>query len=334
MRKSIQHTITTGRFTLPVVIFICLLSWIVIALVYGEEITTAQQTYTTYALSEQLGLPSLKGKMQYIIGVTLILLIAYALAVINNKFALVRIRATVQTCVFLLFIVSCPMLYAVEEAAITSFSLLLSIYFLFKSYQAQSPVPLFYSFFLLGVGCIILPQLIYLSPMWLIGTAGFQALNFRNLAGALAGITLPFWFLFGHAFYHDTPTLFTGCLREMVHFYPLSSLLSTPAWMIAMYVYLSIIALISTVHIIAYSYEDKIQTRAYLRFLIQFSFYLIVCFLLQPVHGTTLLVTLTETVSILAAHFFVLTNTRTSNVLFIASVAGVITLLAANLWIL
>ena len=320
--------------TLPVVIFICLLSWTLVSLFFQSEIEAAQQTYTSYAFFRQLGVPEMPTHLQYLLGFPVYLLIAYTLTILNNTFALIRIRATVQTAVFLLFVTTCPMIYPLSESTLTSFCLLLSLYFLFKSYQQHSPIPIFYAFFLLGTSCIFLPQMIYLTPMWLVGAACFQALNLRNLLGALAGITLPFWFLFAHAFFYNNMALFTGCFEEMIHFYPLSSLLTLPMWMITFCIFLAVVALISTIHIIAYSYEDKIQTRAYLLFLIRFSVYLIVFFLVQPVHGNTLLVTLTQVASILAAHFFLLTNNRSSNIIFIAVLISLLTLLVTNLWML
>lgn len=320
--------------TLPAVSLICLLSWICIPLLAGDAILQCNQTQASYLFSNNLGWPALSGASRFVVGFLLYTLTAYALMVLNNTFALVRIRATVQTTLFMLFIAACPLLYTCCEQALTSFILTASLYCLFSTYQKQSPVRVFYAFFLLGTSCIFLPQLILLTPLWLLGTVEFQSFSFKSFCASAGGILLPFWFLFGHAFFYDNLTLFTDCIHEMFHFYPIAWTQNMQLWKILAGAFLLLMTLVSSMHTLLYSYEDKIQTRAYLSFLIRFACCLILFLGLQPVHANTLLITLTQVASILAAHFFVLTRSRTSNVVFITSILALLALFTANLWMI
>lgn len=130
--------------------------------------------------------------------------IGYFLIELNNTFAIIRMRASVQTSLYFLLITACPgmhLLYAGDVAAVT---FLISLYFLFKSYQQPRPAGyLFHSFALLSAGSVAFPQLTYFIPIWLMGASGFQSLTFRSFCGAIIGWSIPYWFLLGHAFFHN-----------------------------------------------------------------------------------------------------------------------------------
>ena len=129
--------------------------------------------------------------------------IGYFLIELNNRFSIIRMRASVQTAIYFLLVTVCPemhLLYAGNVAAIT---FLFSIYFLFKSYQqAQASGYLFYSFLFIGAGSILFPQLTFFSVLWVFEAHRFQSLTFRSFCGALVGWTMPYWMLFGHAFFY------------------------------------------------------------------------------------------------------------------------------------
>ena len=75
-------------------------------------------------------------------------------------------------------------------------------------------------------------------------------------------------------------------------------------------------------------------TRAYLQFLIDLTIFLFLLIALQPIYCSALLPLLIISNSILIGHFFVLTNSKSSNVFFIISLVGLILLFAFNIWTL
>ena len=140
-------------------------------------------------------------------------------------------RASVQTAIYFLLVTVCPemhLLYAGNVAAIT---FLFSIYFLFKSYQqAQASGYLFYSFLFIGAGSILFPQLTFFSVLWLFEAHRFQSLTFRSFCGALVGWTMPYWMLFGHAFFYDQIELFYHPFKELATFGDIFNLQILQPW--------------------------------------------------------------------------------------------------------
>ena len=178
-------------------------------------------------------------------------------------------RAYVQTAIYFLLVTVCPemhLLYAGNVAAIT---FLFSIYFLFKSYQqAQASGYLFYSFLFIGAGSILFPQLTFFSVLWLFEAHRFQSLTFRSFCGALVGWTMPYWMLFGHAFFYDQIELFYHPFKELATFGDIFNLQILQPWELATLGYLFVLFIVSAAHCVVAGFEDKIRTRAYLQFLI------------------------------------------------------------------
>ena len=133
-------------------------------------------------------------------------------------------------------------------------------------------------------------------------------------------------------------------LNEMELFYrPFNQLLTIgeffnlqilQPWELAILGYLLVMFIVSAVHCIAAGFEDKIRTRAYLQFLIDLTIFLFPLIALQPIYCSALLPLLIISNSILIGHFFVLTNSKSSNVFFIISLVGLILLFAFNIWTL
>lgn len=262
-------------------------------------------------------------------------LIGYLLIVLNNTFALIRMRASVQTSIYFLLVSICPGMHRLQMGEIAAVAFLISLFFLFKSYQHSRPVGyVFHSFVFIGVGSLFFPQLLFFTPLWLIGAYLFQSLTHRSFCGALVGLSVPYWFLFAHAFFYDRMELFYRPFIELVHFQPIapgSVLLPSE---LATLAYLFILLVVSASHCIVSGYEDKIRTRSYLHFLIFISFCTLLFILLQPAHCMDLLPLLLIGLSILVGHLFVLTESRASNLFFIGSIAALILLFCFNIWTL
>ena len=223
-------------------------------------------------------------------------------------------------------------LYAGNVAAIT---FLFSIYFLFKSYQqAQASGYLFYSFLFIGAGSILFPQLTFFSVLWLFEAHRFQSLTFRSFCGALIGWTMPYWMLFGHAFFYDQMELFYHPFKELATFGDIFNLQILQPWELATLGYLLVLFIVSAAHCVVAGFEDKIRTRAYLQFLIDVTLFLFVLIVLQPSQCSNLLPLLMISNSILIGHLFVLTNNKTSNIFFIVATVCLILLFGFNVWTL
>lgn len=325
---------TAGRWTLPSVIFICALCWVLANFLFPDSIasTTPKESSSFLPSTRDLLLP---GWAERIVSFLVYAIIGYFLIELNNQFSIIRMRASMQTAIFFLLVTVCPGMHLLYIGDIVALGSLISIYFLFKSYQqAQAAGYLFYSFFFIGAGSILFPQLTILSVVWLLEAYRFQSLTLRSFCGALLGWMLPYWMLFGHAFFHNEMELFYRPFNQLFVFGEVFHLQILQPWALAILGYLLVMFIVSAVHCIAAGFEDKIRTRAYLQFLIDLTLFLFLLIALQPIYCSALLPLLIISNSILIGHFFVLTNSKSSNVFFIISLVGLILLFAFNIWTL
>ncbi|WP_458409123.1 hypothetical protein [Bacteroides congonensis] len=332
--KKLQNQVTAGRFTLPVVILICTLCWVSTYFLFPDLMTApTQENLSSFWQSARDFL--LPGWAERIVSFLVYAVIGYFLIELNNQFGIIRMRASMQTAIYFLLVTACPEMHLLYAGDIAALAFLISIYFLFKSYQQSHAAGyLFYSFLFIGAGSILFPQLTVLSVLWLFEAYRFQALTPRSFCGALLGWMLPYWMLFGHAFFYNEMELFYRPFIELTTFGDVFNLQILQTWELAVLGYLLVLFIVSAVHCIAAGFEDKIRTRAYLQFLIDLTIFLFLLIAIQPNYCSDLLPLLMISCSILIGHFFVLTNSKSSNVFFIVSLVSLILLFAFNIWTL
>ena len=332
--KKLQNQVTAGRFTLPVVILICTLCWVSTYFLFPDLMTApTQENLSSFWQSARDSL--LPGWAERIVSFLVYAVIGYFLIELNNQFGIIRMRASMQTAIYFLLVTACPEMHLLYAGDIAALAFLISIYFLFKSYQQSHAAGyLFYSFLFIGAGSILFPQLTVLSVLWLFEAYRFQALTPRSFCGALLGWMLPYWMLFGHAFFYNEMELFYRPFIELTTFGDVFNLQILQTWELAVLGYLLVLFIVSAVHCIAAGFEDKIRTRAYLQFLIDLTIFLFLLIAIQPNYCSDLLPLLMISCSILIGHFFVLTTSKSSNVFFIVSLVSLILLFAFNIWTL
>lgn len=328
--KRLQKRITEGRFTLPAAILLSVAGWLLSGLLFpvpdcGEEDYLLARLISGWGVSTHLA-----GAC----GFLLYAFTGYLLIELNNRFALIRMRASFQTAVYFLLIAVCPAMHRLCAADVAALCFLCSLFFLFAGYQHSRPAGcLFHAFTFIGLGSLFLPQLTLFVPLYWLGARSFQSLSLKSLLGGLLGWSLPYWFLFAHAYYHGEMHLFHAPFAELAHFRPMDfSCLTLSDVLTAGYLF--VLFAVSAVHCFVAGYEDKIRTRAFLQHLILFTFCLFLYMALQPSLFFRLLPMLIICTSILAGHLLVLTATRSSNLFFITIAAGWLALLGVNLWTL
>lgn len=330
IQKRTQQKITMGKFVLPIVMLFSIAIWV---LVYFYKPTSgiAQTSSPFWNLFVSYLPQEPFGKIMNIIcyGV-----IGYFLIEFNNTFAIIRLRATIQTSIYFIVIAACPQLYPLHAGSIAVLFMTTSIYFLFQSYQVmRSSNLIFYSWLCLGIASILFPHFLYLIPLYIIGSYNFQSLNFKSFFAGIIGLLLPLWFLFAYAYYFcQTKTLYS-LFEELCSFEPIS-IYALTYWQIATLAFLFIFFVIAMVHSLATGWQDKIRTRSYLNFFSLLEFFLFILILLQPHHFIVVVPLLLVGFSFLTGHFLALTKNRISNIYFIVSLVGLITLFLYNLWML
>ena len=133
--KRLQNRITAGRFTLPVAILLSLFCWILTSILL-PEVPVIKSNYPLWDTIIDEYIPAWASTpLSFIFyGV-----VGYFLIELNNTFAIIRMRASVQTAIYFLFISVCPALHPVYAGDFASIAFLISLFFLFKGYQHSRP---------------------------------------------------------------------------------------------------------------------------------------------------------------------------------------------------
>lgn len=332
--KRLQSQVTAGRWTLPLVVFLCTLCWVLTFFLLPDLTPSLDKegSSTIWQSIRSLLFPSWADR---IVSYLVYAFIGYFLIELNNRFTIIRMRASVQTAIYFLLITVCPEMHLLYAGDIAALTILISIYFLFKSYQqSQASGNLFYSFFFIGAGSIFFPQITVLSLPWLLAAYRFQSLNPRSFCGAILGWMLPYWMLFGHAFFYGEMEMFYRPFYDLATFGNIFNFEVLQPWEFATLGFLLVLYIVSTAHCIIAGFEDKIRTRAYLQFLVELTAFLFLLIALQPILCNDLLPLLMISSSILIGHLFALTNSKTSNVFFIITMVSLILLFGYNIWTL
>ena len=298
-----QIDMATGRFTLPVVILICLILWGITCNDWSDLASLAA-----------------------------IIACGYLMIEMNTTFTLIRTRTMFPVCIYWYLTSIFFFLHPFEWSNLTQLAFLLAVFQLFLSYESNhAPTHIFHAFLFIGAGSMAFPQLIYYTPLFALSTFPFRAMNAKSFFSALLGLITPYWFLFGYAFFFDKMHLFHAPVKEMLHIYPIEYSTISPA-AVSAGIFSTLLLAISAVHYFQVAYLDKTRARINLSFLVYSGLWTTLFMILQPQHLHELLPIQLICTSILAGHLFTLTRNRFSNLLFIVTFAITILLSIYNLW--
>lgn len=323
-KRYIQEMITTGRLTLPVVIIVISLLWLIGSF---SSIKGVDSNVFWNELLEILQGSFLRNLSGYILlGVATIQLL-----ILHNTFALIRTHTNFYLTLFILF-AGLLLPQTLNVASIIVPCLLLATHNLFKTYQLQQPVGyVFQSFLFIGLGSILFPPLLYYVP-FLYGSLGsFRSLTWRTFFAGLLGICLPYWILFAYAACTENMELFYAPFLKLAPELPfrfeewtLSSILSLS--------YILLITIAGSLHCLVNNYEDKIRTRAFLSYFIILQIWTLLLIFGLPQHLNILFPILITGCCIPGGHLFALSHSKTSNLFFIICVILFIALISYNIW--
>ena len=184
----------------------------------------------------------------------------------------------------------------------------------------------------LGIGGLIYPKLCFLFPIFLIGTIQFLSLNARSFFAALMGGLMPFWFLLAYGLVMRDIDLIVSPFLSLGTFQPLG--IGYELWQLPLYVLLLTLFIVSTTHIYLTTYDERMRTRVFLRFLIFLGGFLLLCMPLQPQEAIHLFPLASVPISLIAAHFFALTESRLSLAFTIFTLIALVGTYLFCLWML
>ena len=308
MAKSIQKEIVTNQLTLTTAIIVSVAIWVVCFLV--RPLASLGETIGAYALYTLIG---------------------YLLIVINKSFAIIRLRASFQTIIFLILTSIYPEIHTIFGGNLMAICCLASIFILYNTFQVSwSAGLLFHAFILWGIGCLFVPKMVWLIPYLWYSCYVFRSLNIRSFVASVFGWSIPIGIFTIYDLVTNHGADIIAKIAEVTRFESISSVnleLST----VVMLFYTLMLFLVSATHYFLYSMEEKMQTRSYLQHLIVTGSLLFVLAFTSISIALQLMPMILIVISLLYGHFSMLTNSKWSNIFFIGSLLCFVLVFVVNL---
>lgn len=258
----------------------------------------------------------------------------YILIEMNNRNQLLRIRSRMVSSVWLVLVACMPVLQKYGDGPLAACAMAGAYFMLFRTYQKTgSEADSFHYGLMLGLSSLFLPKLIFCVPLFLWHQMVFlRSMTLRNLCAVMVGGLFPFIVLSAYSLVADDWSNQLSWWQDLRQLMPLSidaynhlSVQQIVGWGLV-----SFLSLLGFMHYLSTSYNDKIQVRMLL-YILCFQWFVLEVFVgLQPQQLDDFLPLMAVTGAPLIAHYFALTHSWISNVVFILSIMTCIMLLVLH----
>lgn len=258
----------------------------------------------------------------------------YLIMELNNSNTLIRVRSRMVACSFLFITSASPLLFASLRSSLLYVCIITLFRLLFRTYQdPQSEGRMYFAFIFIGLASMVAVHVLYFVPiLWLLCATQLQSLNTRTWTTSFLGLLTPYWLATPWLFLKGSLQPAVAHFSQLATFSPAFDFSILPASQLATLVLIALLTLVSMIHFVQKGYEDRIRIRQ-LFGIFSTGFVLAVLFLVvQPALYETLLPIIFVCASPLIAHFFTLTGTKTTNVLFIATIVITVVLTLGSLF--
>ena len=253
----------------------------------------------------------------------------------NSQNLLTRIYSRTVSVSYMALICTPVFLFHSVNGALLQICIISALLILFSCYQDnESPGRIFYTFLLIGIGGLInLHMLLFIPLFWILMAFFVYAMGWRTWFASLIGLLTPFWFtagfwLFGMRSFSDLTPPFALQLPTL-QWFDFSDFSMQQALFLG---FILLLIVIGSIHFIIDSIHDKIRVRQlYYAFMFLGAYSLVLLFIL-PHEYDMLIRVITIAVSPLFGHFFALTHSKFSNMLFFVIVIGLLAITSYNLW--
>ena len=255
---------------------------------------------------------------------------------INSKNLLIRIYSRSVSVAFIFLSCAAVFLFPSWTGGIVQLCCIAALMLLFDSYQDQAAVwNVYYAFLFLGISSMFDATIVFYLPLlWIMMKIIVYTLSWRTFFASLLGLATPYWFMTGWLIWQNN-----GDLHAIVSLFDVQDILQFPfdfsfvslSCQLIM-AFATLLLVIGSIHFIHSSFRDKIRVRQIYYGFITLGLYSLAILVLQP-HNELALRMLIFAASPLTGHYWALTNSRISNILFIVLTVAIIALTAFNLWI-
>lgn len=258
----------------------------------------------------------------------------YLIVQLNNRNVLIRIYSRMVSCSFLVLSGCACFLFSSIEGAITSLFVVLSYLFLFASYQDETAVgKIYYAFFTLGLASFGYVHILYFVPIfWIFAGIYMSSITWTSFISSLLGLFTPYWFAICWFLYKGNLDIITNHIKELFVFQQSFDFSNISQNRIVTFIFLVTIMIIGIVHCLRKRYHDSIRTRMFYNIFIWTDLIAALYIVTQPQHYDFLIRLMIINTAPLIAHFFALTYTKITNIVFCLLVVTTIILTAYNIW--
>ena len=258
----------------------------------------------------------------------------YLVVELNNINALIRIFSRMVSSAFLALTCCACFLFPLLHEAVMLTCLTAFMVLLFLTYQNKNAAGItYYAFLLFGVASLAYVHILFFLPLiWLMMITNTMSLSWRTWAASLFGLLTPYWFGMIWVIYKHDYSLAIEHFTALTVFDEPFNLYGISANQKATLAIIILMAVIGTIHFIHKNYLDKIRIRMFYGFFIWMDLAALVFLLLQPQHFNAMLLIMTLNTAPLIAHFFALTSTKLTNIIFLALSTATLLLTAFNIW--
>lgn len=259
-------------------------------------------------------------------------LTAYIMVEMSNANALIRVRSRMVTSTFIILSAAAGFLIGPIPPVVTQLSFVAASLIIFTTYQdRQAWGRTFYAFFFIGLASCTFVQTFMLVPLlWILMATQLQSLSWRSWMASLLGIATPYWLMLPWLIFEGDFTLWTAHAERLMTLHTPFDLSVVSLPQILIFVFTLTLSIVGMAHFWSRCYEDKIRIRLLYGLFTTMTFACALMLVVQPQHYATLMRLMLVFASPLIAHFFTLTSSRLTGILFIvaivlAAVIGVLT---------
>ena len=255
---------------------------------------------------------------------------------INSKNLLIRIYSRSVSVAFIFLSCAAVFLFPSWTGGLVQLCCIAALMLLFDSYQDQAAVgKAYYAFLLLGISSMFDANIIFYLPLlWIMMKIIVYALSWRTFFASLLGLATPYWFMIGWLMWQKN-----GDLQAIASLFAVQDIPqfpfdfgSIPLSHQLIMAFSTLLMIIGSIHFIHTSYRDKIRVRQIYYGFITLGLFSLTLLVLQP-HNELALRMLILAASPLTGHYWALTNSRISNIIFIIITVALMAITAFNLWI-
>lgn len=302
---SLKSRLLAGRHTLPATIMVAVAGWL------------------------------LPGGQDWVEALFACLVTAYLLVLLNNRHALIRVRASLQSSIYLLLATAFVMLHTSDMPGWwVSAAYVLSLSALFDGYHHRYPAAdLCHSFTFISAGALLWPPMLALLPVYWVSAWYLHALDWRSLTASFVGLALPWWCYGACLYCSDRQAAVLQTLWQRLQPEPLfSGWADLALWQWATLGFMIVLLVVSAIHFVYHPHDEKLSTRHFLHCLLWTDGAFLVLTLLWPGSINTLLCLLMVGTSVFAGRYFISTHERPSRLFFHATWLALAFLFALHLW--